>query len=443
MPSYRYRAEKSGRLAARAGMALGLALALFGVGIDWILPESSPGLGLPQLLIVAAGLALSLTAWLWRRQSFQFGRGTRGKVLAKAIGIALLTLLAVEIALTISGMPTYFPVEIPPRDISLLPLASCDDSGCRFDYERATRACAAGEMSGRECVFNRQGFADSGDFVVGADFPQRQRILVMGDSFTHGYTADIGRSYVELTEKALPQAVIWNTGISGYGTFDALQAWRQFAPDLQPQLSVLGFYVNDFMENMSSGRYQRLRDSAGRIYHVKPYTRDRWGNAVDLPAEVIFSYRARGYTPPGSEVERLIGNTRLGSLALRLLDMATGASLDASFEQSRSLTRSYLMALRDEAQAINSSLLILLLEGVPGLDDDGEYYRAALEIFRELRLPYIELRQFVQWPQDHKPAPDGHWNNAGHAKVGAILTDCVRGYFASGGFDDCPGIAMP
>ena len=310
------------KIVTGAAMALGIAVALFGVGIDFLVPGANPGLNLPQLLIIAAGLALTVLAWKLRRRSFMTGGG--GKVLARAIGIALLTLLAIEIALTIWGMPTYFPVDIPPRDISLLPLASCDDEACRFDYERAGQACARGEISGRECVFNRQGFADSGDFVVGADFPQRQRILVMGDSFTHGYTADIGRSYVELTEQALPQAVIWNTGISGYGSFDALQAWRQYAPDLQPQLSVLGFYVNDFMENMSSGRYLRLKDEGGRIYHVKPYTHDRWGNAVVLPSELMFAYLARGYTPPGSDWERLTGNTRLGSLALRLLGHGYG-----------------------------------------------------------------------------------------------------------------------
>ena len=48
--------------------AMGILIALFGVGIDYVLPGTSPGLNLPQLLVIAAGLALSLGAHQLRRE---------------------------------------------------------------------------------------------------------------------------------------------------------------------------------------------------------------------------------------------------------------------------------------------------------------------------------------------------------------------------------------
>ena len=46
---------------------LGILITLFGIGVDYLLPGTSPGFDLPQLLIVGAGLALTLVATQLRR----------------------------------------------------------------------------------------------------------------------------------------------------------------------------------------------------------------------------------------------------------------------------------------------------------------------------------------------------------------------------------------
>ena len=43
----------------------GLLIALLGIGIDHLLPGASPGVNLPQLLIVGSGLLLS-----WRSERY-------------------------------------------------------------------------------------------------------------------------------------------------------------------------------------------------------------------------------------------------------------------------------------------------------------------------------------------------------------------------------------
>ena len=47
--------------------ALGLAITALGLGIDFLLPGTSPGFSIAQLLLVAAGLLLALAAFALRR----------------------------------------------------------------------------------------------------------------------------------------------------------------------------------------------------------------------------------------------------------------------------------------------------------------------------------------------------------------------------------------
>ena len=91
-------------LVHRCLFALGLIIALFGASADYILPTSSPGLNLPQLLVIAAGLSL---AW----GAGRLARGLREHG-GKAIVIALFTLLALELILTAVGTTVYFPTEV-------------------------------------------------------------------------------------------------------------------------------------------------------------------------------------------------------------------------------------------------------------------------------------------------------------------------------------------
>ena len=50
---------------------LGLVIATLGIALDYLLPASSPGFNLPQLLIVAAGIGLSSIAALLRHESLR------------------------------------------------------------------------------------------------------------------------------------------------------------------------------------------------------------------------------------------------------------------------------------------------------------------------------------------------------------------------------------
>ena len=422
-------------------LIVGILITILGAGSDYLLPGASPGLNLPQLLIIVAGLVIAFGAIRLRRAGRQNRRfGGARKTLLKALTITLLTLILLEGVLAARGRATYFPRQIPEQNVREVPWGICDELGCRKQYEAVLDACAAGYLWGIRCVINRDGFGDTDEFVEAEDFPLRDRILIMGDSYTRGFHADVGKSYVDRLEAEMPDAVVWNVAEPGTATNQAVLTFAGIAPRLKPQLSILGFYMNDFPENLvPKDMSLRLIDDEGKQYFVTRFEEDRWGNPVDLPADMVNAYLAVGATPPLSEFERLLGTTHLGTLALRTLDYVLGIdSEDLSFDRQKRVTRQLLAQLRDDVAALDSQFLVLLIPGQADVDAPGEPYRTAIQLFEELRIPYLEARPVLD-AADYT----GHWSTEGHQKVGAYLSECVIAFFEKGELSDCERVVIP
>ena len=264
---------------------------------------------------------------------------------------------------------------------------------------------------------------------------------MLGDSFTFGMSADIGKSYVETIEANFPQSVVWNTGIPGAGTHQALALFRVYAPILQPQLTILGFFMNDFTDSRLPMDFQLwVTPRHGRVLMRRQD--DSSGEGGTLDKQMAYYYYAHGIEPPVSEIHRLMGRTRLGSLLLRLIDIARGESPNDVIEREREVTRRYLQDLREAAAAQDSALLVLLIPRPEGIPHPTANYRAALQLFEELGLPYLNPIHLLDGELDYSPG-DFHWNNVGHQKIGAVLSDCIEVFQVSGDLVDCELVKMP
>lgn len=428
---------------------LGLVIAAVGFGLDYLLPYTGPGFNLPQLLIVVAGLTLSLVSLAMRRAD------ARRRVvhaikqnMLRVLLVTLLTFVVLEFVLVALGMGTYYPTEIPTRWLETVPWWRCDEDGCRFIYDELVKACDRREFSefaGRRCLVNRQGYQDSGDFVVLEGNDERKRILMLGDSFTAGYSAEVGKSYVETIEANFPDGDVWNTGMGGTGTNQALASFRAHAPSLRPQVTVLGFVMNDYDDNVTPiDNYVIIRNLETNAHiMMKQYWVDVWGNMIKLDLQHDLYYRGLDLDPPASELKRLVGLTRLGSLALRFAD-ALGAIIteDARFGRKVAITRDFLSALRDATAEQGTALLVLLIPSIEDVEAASGRYVTAVQLMQELKLPHINPINILGIG-DYTPKPDEHWNNAGHQKIGALMSACLETFFASGDFAECEHIEMP
>ena len=55
----------------------------------------------------------------------------------------------------------------------------------------------------------------------------------------------------------------------------------------------------------------------------------------------------------------------------------------------------------------------------------------------------MEVIDLLDPVADYAEPPDIHWNNAGHQKVGALLTECVDEFIASGDLANCERVVVP
>lgn len=448
----------SNRSASNAGSAkriytvlvlLGIGLIIGSFALDY-LPGARPGFNSFQMLLALAGLALAAAALILRRdraRSFMLNRLRRN--LLASVAVSVITLVALELALAVIGAPTHYPAEIPSVEYPPAPWWTCDAAGCHYVAEHIHEVCEAAPASAAwTCVVNQQGFHDTQDFVADAELESRLRILTMGDSFTFGLSAAAGKSYVDAIEAALPDSVVWNTGISGIGTKQAVASFQAFAPIMKPQIAIYGMYVNDFDDNLLpiDGYFVGV-DAEGRPIGIRSHRVDQWGNLSELDQATALFYHERGVDPPNSAAERLLGLTRLGSLLLNAVETIghnSGLSLRARHEKRLATTRESLITLRDEAAALDTALLVLL---IPSKEDlgagPGLRHRAAIDLFKELTIAYLNPIDALDAKADYAPADDVHWNTAGHQKIGAMLSACLAAFRERLDLSACDAVVTP
>ncbi len=370
---------------------------------------------------------------------------TKIRAIVVIVCISLATLIALEFLLTFAGASTFYPTSMPQYEITESPWWACDEIGCHYVQEAASAACELGQLSGRPCLVNRQGFYDTDDFESADAIHKGARILVLGDSFTFGMSAELGRSYVETFEADLPDGVVWNAGIPGTGTQQALVSFDVFAPRLNPQLTILGFFTNDFDDNlMPLDSWVNALDAGGKAVIVRKYRIDNWENLIALDLQAIQLLTVYGKIAPASALEKRVASTRLGTLALRLVETLRESSATAEPLNRRiELTRRYLADLRDAVSARASTLLVLLIPRPEEIASSSRRFDTALRLMEELKIAHIDLRQVLDADSDYIPPPDFHWNSSGHQKVGRLLSACVASFVADGGWSDCEHVLLP
>ncbi len=124
-----------------------------------------------------------------------------------------------------------------------------------------------GWFAGVPVHINRLGFRATRDYSLNKA-PNTFRILILGDSVTFGHGAV--HDYPSLLESLLKQWrpatdwQVWNLGVPGYNTSQELAQLRELGPAYQPDLVIVGFFINDIIGNQPPSSPGRLRRAASR-----------------------------------------------------------------------------------------------------------------------------------------------------------------------------------
>lgn len=105
---------------------------------------------------------------------------------------------------------------------------------------------------------NSQGFRSDVDYSYQKP-KDTLRVLVLGDSFTIGYEVAQEETYSAVLERELKKqgmkAEVINAGVSGFSNAEELVFLEQEGVRYQPDVVVLGYYGNDFLDNVQTGLF--------------------------------------------------------------------------------------------------------------------------------------------------------------------------------------------
>jgi hypothetical protein len=127
-----------------------------------------------------------------------------------------------------------------------------------------------GWFAGVPVRFNKLGFRDTREYAL-AKSPATFRILVLGDSVTFGHGSVFEHTWPYLLEQRLEQWrpdvdwQVWNLGVPGYNTSQELAYLQDVGPRYKPDLVIVGFFGNDFVDNRPLGGATRRAIWAGAV----------------------------------------------------------------------------------------------------------------------------------------------------------------------------------
>jgi len=167
------------------------------------------------------------------------------------------------------------------------------------------------------------------DGFWGDEFPERRspddcRIIFLGDSLTWGYGVREEERFSNVLGAENSALETLNFGMAGYGTDQALQVWRHFAQDYDPDIVVLTVHSNDYRENVSVVRwglskpyFELRRDGSMSVQNVPvDSSHDYWQSGIFH--EIANPY-SEYYSVPVERRSRILHWTLRNSSVARLV----------------------------------------------------------------------------------------------------------------------------
>jgi hypothetical protein len=251
------------------------------------------------------------------------------------------------------------------------------------------------------------------------------RILAFGDSFTWGWGVDQGEEWISVVERELghllgPGAVeTINCGVNGYGTENALALLDRVGPELSPDLVLVGFFANDYTDNLLGARgIYEVRDG-----YLFDHLSHDWFRESFLARESHL-YRLVTMAWETARVKYFGGvpSTR-----------PARQFSSAEFQKGMVLSAEYLLAMRDRATELDANFGIVWLPAdVYGMNRTAPHeipLRSQLQHRMAIRrVPSIDLLPVVI--RDADPAAfylagDGHFSVQGNELAGRVVANWI------------------
>ena len=274
----------------------------------------------------------------------------------------------------------------------------------------------------------------------------KARVLVLGDSFTYGVGVNDDQTFSYLLEQRLSKTplapAVINAGNGGKGTDYALRFFETLGQTFRPDVTVLCFFANDFVDNGRSLIYTVTDD--GRLL-VKPSL-----GSVYARKERLRKSAAYNWLISWSHLANLVKQIAVGYVR----PQEVGA-LDTEAEKRGSAHRNGWADARNTwptkvfvehlIEAVRHAGSVPIIFYVPG-GDEVKWYRDTGRVskdeaaFKELLgtkgevlislTPMLAASgrpvEALYFDEERTGRPTGHWTPLGHSLVAAFMEGVVR-----------------
>jgi len=278
-------------------------------------------------------------------------------------------------------------------------------------------------------IVNNEGYHDRDDFKELSTASDSLKILVAGDSFTWGASADVDSSYVDVFEsdvKKVYPSVVWNTGIPATGTNHALFTTKKFLPLQKSNYVLLGFYVgNDFGDNLVPFD-QLIFNKQAACYNLYDY--DKEFKPYKISKREAYKKITGSY--PIEELN-FLQKIMIRSRFITFCKEMTGKVINRlsgnksrTTEQQYKMTREYLKQLNEYVKQNNAELIVYVIPAAEDIDKKESQYLDVVKILQEQSISYFENTSIFS-KTDYLKTGGGHWKNRGHVIAGHALSKYV------------------
>ncbi|MCC5870693.1 MAG: hypothetical protein JJU27_19510 [Gammaproteobacteria bacterium] len=276
---------------------------------------------------------------------------------------------------------------------------------------------------------NSMGFRNDQEFSY--DKPSGiLRVLSLGDSHTQGYEVRQEYTFSAALERYLErqgyQPEVINTGVSGFGTAEQLILLENEGLKFRPDIVVLGFFANDFEDNLKTDLY-RMDESGALLVNSREH----------VPGVRIqnFMYRIPGvkWLGENSYFYSVLFNTAWELAKARLTDASIEAATEFAVPQQTeysdydiALTSALIERMAIATRSIGAMFVVV---DVPNRRNDGGFQSSVPEAMREfieqVSDAYIDSEQLLgeyQYVAEiHVPHGHNHISEFSHTKIGAAV----------------------
>jgi len=226
---------------------------------------------------------------------------------------------------------------------------------------------------------NSQGFRNYIDFSENKN-ADVIRVVSLGDSHTEGYEVHQENTFPHVIETYLNhhgiKSEVMNTGVSGFSTAEELILLREGLQSFQPNIIVLGFYANDYSDNVKSGLY--ALDQKGMLQELKQ---------AHLPGvaiqDFLYPIPGVGWLGENSYFYSMLFNRVWIYFKMQLAKenkVELAVSVDRITLQEEKLTNALLLQLCDTAHQMNSRLIVLDIPMLIGEKDQSSMLTSTKQV---------------------------------------------------------------